>query len=40
MPKIINYYDFNKNPIKIIDFLSIGINASAVSFEGVEKVMC
>ncbi len=40
MPKKINYYEFNKNPIKITDFLSNGINASAVSFEGIEKVMC
>lgn len=40
MPKRIDYYDFNKNPIKITDFLSNGINISAVSFEGVEKVMC
>ena len=40
LPKSINYYDFNKNPIRIIDFLSNNPLVSAVSFKGVEKVLC
>lgn len=40
LPKSINYYDFNKNPVRIIDFLSNNTLVSAVSFDGVEKVSC
>jgi len=40
MPKYIDYYDFNKEPRNIRDFLSNGLEISLVSFKGVEKVMC
>ncbi len=38
--KYVDYYDYNKTPIKIRDFLSNGHKISSVSFEGVEKVRC
>ena len=40
LPKSINYYDFNKSPVRVLEFLSNNTSVSAVSFEGVEKVMC
>ena len=40
LPKLINYYEYNKKPIKILEFISNDTLSSAVSFEGVEKVLC
>lgn len=33
---VISYYEYNKSPIRIFDFLSNRTLASLVSFEGVE----
>lgn len=40
LPKKIEYYEHNSNPIRIHDFLTQDIVAISVSFEGVEKVLC
>lgn len=40
LPKYIDYYDFNKEPTNIRDFLSNRLTISSISFVGVKKIMC